>query len=58
MIKALLAFAFIFALLYFVIPMYRNMTGKEAWSLIKTILFSSFVAALSLLLLVIFVILF
>lgn len=58
MFRIILAFLFVFGLFYFGIDAVRNMTGKEKWSLTKTILYSIMCAVLTILLLALFVITF
>lgn len=55
MFRIILAFLFVFGLFYFGIDAVRNMTGKEQWSLTKTILYSIMCAVLTILLLALFV---
>jgi putative effector of murein hydrolase LrgA (UPF0299 family) len=58
MIKMLLAFLIVFFILYFGIPQYRELTGKNKWDLAKLILFSLLCTVISIGLLVLFVVLF
>ena len=58
MFRIILAFLAVFGMFYFGIDAVRNMTGKEKWSLTKTILYSIMCAVLTILLLALFVITF
>ena len=58
MIRLWLAFAVLAALIHFGITAWRNMTGKEQWTLTKSIGYSIIVALLAVLVMTVFVILF
>lgn len=58
MIRIILAFLVVFGAFYFGIDTVRNMTGKEQWSLTKTVLYSIMCAVLTIMALSIFVITF
>jgi hypothetical protein len=58
MIKMVLVFAFVFCLLYFIIPQYRKLTGKQKWDYVKLLSYSALCAVLSIGVLILFVILF
>ena len=58
MIRLWLAFAVIAVLIHFGITAWRNMSGKEQWSLTKTAIYSIIVALLALAVMVGLVILF
>lgn len=58
MIKALFAFLLIFFVMYFCIPSYRKLSGKEKWSLVKLLSFSTLCAVLSISFLTILIVLF
>lgn len=40
MIKALISFGFLFGIFYMGIEIFRMMTGKEKWEMVKTISYS------------------
>lgn len=58
MIRLWLTFAVIAVLIHFGITAWRNMTGKEKWTLTKSIVYSIIVATLTLVVMVGLVILF
>lgn len=58
MIRMYGAFFIVFFAMYFGIPSYRRLTGKEKWDIIKLLGYSALCAALSIGLLSLFVILF
>lgn len=58
MIKMILAFLVVFALLYFLIPQYRNLTGQEKWDFVKLLSYSLVCAILSMCALTLLVVLF
>jgi hypothetical protein len=53
-----LAFLVVFFILYFGIPQYRKLSGKEKWDLAKLFLFSLMCTIFSIGLLILFVVLF
>ena len=55
MIRIILAFLFVFGLFYFGIDAVRKMTGKQQWSLTKTVMYSIMCAVLTIVLLSLFV---
>ena len=58
MITMFLAFLVVFFILYFGIPQYRKLSGKEKWDLAKLFLFSLMCTIFSIGLLILFVVLF
>jgi hypothetical protein len=58
MIRLWLAFAVLAVLIHLGITAWRNMTGKERWTLTKSIAYSILVALLALLVMTVIVILF
>ena len=58
MIRIILAFAVVFSCFYFGIEAFRNMTGKERWSLTKTVSYSILCAVLTIVALSLFVVAF
>lgn len=58
MIRIILAFLFVFGLFYFGIDAFRHMTGREKWDLTKLIGYSLACAALTVIVLALFVITF
>lgn len=58
MIRLWLVFAVLAALIHFGITAWRNMTGKERWSLTKTAFYSIIVALLAIVVMMFIVILF
>ena len=58
MIRVLLAFIFVFVLIFFGIKAVRDMTGKEMWSLTKLLTYSAVCAILTLVFLISLVVLF
>jgi hypothetical protein len=58
MIRLWLAFAILAVLIHFGLTAWRNMNGKEKWTLTKSIGYSIIVASLALVVMVGFVILF
>jgi hypothetical protein len=57
-IKIILAFLFAFGICYFGIKGYRDLSGKDKWSLIKLLGYSAMCALIAIVLLVLIVILF
>jgi hypothetical protein len=58
MIRVILAFAILAALIHFGITGWRSMTGKERWSLTKTVSYSIIVSLLAIVVLMFLVVLF
>jgi hypothetical protein len=58
MIRVILAFAILAALIHFGITGWRSMTGKERWSLTKTVSYSIIVALLAIVVMMFIVVLF
>ncbi len=58
MIRVILAFAILAALIHFGITGWRSMTGKERWSLTKTVSYSIIVSLLAIVVMMFIVILF
>jgi len=58
MIRVFLAFAILAALIHFGIMGWRSMTGKERWSLTKTVSYSIIVSLLAIVVLMFIVVLF
>lgn len=58
MIRLFLAFGLAFAIFWFGIPAYRNLTGKDRWDLTRLFFFSIMCALLAIGLLTLFVVLF
>jgi hypothetical protein len=58
MIKLILAFVILAALIHFGIMSWRSMSGKDRWSLTKSLGYSIIVALLAIVAMTIFVILF
>ena len=58
MIRIWLVFAILATLIHFGITAWRNMTGKERWTLTKSITYSIIVALLAVLVMTVIVILF
>jgi len=58
MIKIILAFLFAFAICYFGIQGYRDLSGKDKWALTKLVGYSIMCSLLTIVLLVLIVILF
>lgn len=58
MIRVFLAFAILAALIHFGIMSWRSMTGKERWSLTKTVSYSIIVSLLAIVVMMFIVVLF
>jgi hypothetical protein len=58
MIKALLAFVILFAILYFGIEGFRSMTNKEKWVTTKTTVYAASLSLLTFVILTVIVVLF
>lgn len=58
MIRMLLAFLIAFAIFYFGIAGFRNLTGKDQWALTKLLGYSIMCASLAIVLLMLIVVLF
>jgi hypothetical protein len=58
MIRVILAFAILAALIHFGITGWQSMTGKERWSLTKSISYSIIVALLAIVVMMFIVVLF
>jgi len=58
MIRVILAFAILSMLIHFGITGWRSMTGKERWSLTKTISYSIIVSLLAIVVMMFIVVLF
>lgn len=58
MIRLVLVFAFLAAVIHFVITTWRTMTGKEKWSLTKTLGYSIIVSLLTVVVMMFIVVLF
>ena len=58
MIRLVLVFAFLSAVIHFTITTWRNMTGKERWSLTKTLGYSIIVSLLAIVVMMFMVVLF
>jgi hypothetical protein len=58
MIKIILAFLFVFSICYFGIKGYRDLSGKDKWSLTKLLGYSILCALTAIVLLMLIVILF
>ncbi len=58
MIRLVLAFAILAALVHFGITAWRSMSGKERWSLTKTISYSIIVSLLTIAVMTLFVVIF
>jgi hypothetical protein len=58
MIRLWLVFAILAVLIHFGITAWRNMTGKERWTLTKSVTYSIIVALLAVLVMMVIVILF
>lgn len=58
MIRMILAFGIAFAICYFGIAGFRNLTGKDQWALTKLLGYSIICASLAMLLLTLIVVLF
>jgi hypothetical protein len=58
MIRVILAFAILAALIHFGITGWRSMTGKERWSLTKTVSYSIIVSLLAIVVMMFIVVLF
>jgi membrane protein DedA with SNARE-associated domain len=58
MIRVFLVFAILAALIHFGITGWRSMTGKERWSLTKTVSYSIIVSLLAIVVLMFIVVLF
>jgi hypothetical protein len=58
MIKSLLSFFLLFAIFFMGIEIFRKMTGKEKWDVVKTVSYSLFISVLVIVCLTILVVLF
>lgn len=58
MIRALLVFAVLFAIIWAGIDIFRSLTNKERWKLTKIVGYSTIIAVVTVVLLSLFVILF
>ncbi len=58
MIRMFLAFFIVFFAMYYGIPAFRNLSGKDKWDLTKLVVYSTICAILSVALLSVFVIIF
>jgi hypothetical protein len=58
MIRLVLAFAILAALIHFGITAWRSMSGKERWSLTKTVSYSIIVSLLTIAVMTLFVVIF
>jgi hypothetical protein len=58
MIRVILAFAILAILIHFGITGWRSMTGKERWSLTKTVSYSIIVSLLAIIVMMFIVVLF
>jgi len=58
MIKALLAFVILFAILYFGIEGFRSMKNKEKWATVKTTVYAGSISLLTIVILTVIVVLF
>jgi hypothetical protein len=58
MIRVILAFAILAALIHFGITGWRSMTGKERWSLTKTVSYSIIVSLLAIVVMMFIVVIF
>ena len=58
MIKALLAFVILFAILYFGIEGFRSMKNKEKWATAKTTVYAASISLLTFIILTVIVVLF
>lgn len=56
--RAILTFLVLFAVFYFGINGWRHMTGKDQWQLVKTVIYSILCTALTIAVLITFVVLF
>ena len=58
MMRGILFFIVVFGLVYGTIEVFRGLTGKEKWDLIKSLSYSGLIAAVALVIVVVMVVVF